>query len=141
MTEAKWLACDNPARLLDSFQGKTSDRKVLLFGTACLRAYEPHDRKVLRRCSVAERFVDGLAGLRELHTFWAASRDSQGITPPERPWPWASHWAGSRLPVPSPSQMADYIRDIFGNPFRPVTLDSSWLSSTVVTLAGQMYEG
>jgi hypothetical protein len=31
-------------------------------------------------------------------------------------------------------------RDIFGNPFRPVTLDPSWLTSTVTTLTRQMYE-
>ena len=28
------------------------------------------------------------------------------------------------------------VRDIFGNPFRPVTADPSWLTSTVVQLAG-----
>jgi hypothetical protein len=35
---------------------------------------------------------------------------------------------------------ADLIRDIFGNPFRPVTLNPSWLTSTVVPLARQMYD-
>jgi hypothetical protein len=33
-----------------------------------------------------------------------------------------------------------FVRDIFGNPFRPLTLDPSWLTSTVLTLAQQMYE-
>ncbi|MDB5310483.1 MAG: hypothetical protein JWO38_4685 [Gemmataceae bacterium] len=32
------------------------------------------------------------------------------------------------------------IRDIFGNPFRPATIDPSWLTSTVTDLARQMYE-
>lgn len=32
------------------------------------------------------------------------------------------------------------IREIFGNPFRPVTLEPSWLTSTVVSLARQIYE-
>jgi len=32
------------------------------------------------------------------------------------------------------------LRDIFGDPFRPVPADPSWLTSTVVTLARQMYE-
>jgi hypothetical protein len=31
------------------------------------------------------------------------------------------------------------IHDIFGNPFRPVTLDPSWLTSTVLTLANGIY--
>jgi hypothetical protein len=32
------------------------------------------------------------------------------------------------------------IRDIFGNPFRPVTFSPEWLTSTVVALAQHMYE-
>jgi hypothetical protein len=30
--------------------------------------------------------------------------------------------------------------DIFGNPFRPVAFSREWLTSTVVTLAQQMYD-
>src|SRR5262249_50843370 len=33
------------------------------------------------------------------------------------------------------------IRCVFGTPFRPVTADPGWLTSTVLALAGQMYEG
>jgi hypothetical protein len=32
------------------------------------------------------------------------------------------------------------IRDIFGNPFRPATLDPRWLTSTVIDLARTIYE-
>jgi hypothetical protein len=35
----------------------------------------------------------------------------------------------------------DLLREIFGNPFRPVSVNPSWLDSSVVTLARQMYEG
>lgn len=35
---------------------------------------------------------------------------------------------------------ADLVRDIFGNPFRPVALDRSWLTTTVVALANGIYE-
>jgi hypothetical protein len=34
----------------------------------------------------------------------------------------------------------DLLRDIFGNPFRPVACDPAWRTSTVVALASQMYE-
>jgi hypothetical protein len=40
----------------------------------------------------------------------------------------------------SRTAMASFIRDLFGNPFRPVILDPSWLTSTVTTLARQMYD-
>ena len=32
------------------------------------------------------------------------------------------------------------LRDIFGNPFRPATIDPAWRTDTAVALAGQMYE-
>jgi hypothetical protein len=35
---------------------------------------------------------------------------------------------------------AELIRDIFGNPFRPVTFDTNWRTSTAVALAQQMYD-
>jgi hypothetical protein len=35
---------------------------------------------------------------------------------------------------------ADLLRDIFGNPFRPVSVDPAWLTSTVVQLAQGIYE-
>ena len=44
----------------------------------------------------------------------------------------------------TPSEESDLIcnilRDIFGNPFRPVTVEPSWLTSTVVSRAQQMYD-
>jgi hypothetical protein len=36
--------------------------------------------------------------------------------------------------------LVSIIRDIFGNPFRPITLSPSWLTSTVISLANQMYD-
>ncbi len=38
------------------------------------------------------------------------------------------------------AKMADALREIFGNPLRPVTLDPAWLTSDVLALARQMYE-
>ena len=35
---------------------------------------------------------------------------------------------------------AELVRDIFGNPFRPITLLPEWRTSTVIALASQMYE-
>jgi hypothetical protein len=34
----------------------------------------------------------------------------------------------------------DLLRDIFGNPFRPVAFDTDWRTSTAVALAKQMYD-
>ena len=35
---------------------------------------------------------------------------------------------------------SDLVRDIFGNPFRPVVADPVWLTDTAVSLARGMYE-
>jgi hypothetical protein len=46
---------------------------------------------------------------------------------------------GERL-VHEWSQQTELLRDIFGNPFRPVGIDPDWRTSTVVALARHMYE-
>jgi hypothetical protein len=38
------------------------------------------------------------------------------------------------------TEQADLVRDIFGNPFRPVTLNLTWLTSNVVLLAEAIYQ-
>ncbi|MBN9120177.1 MAG: hypothetical protein J0I06_13610 [Planctomycetes bacterium] len=35
--------------------------------------------------------------------------------------------------------MCELLRDIFGNPFRPVAFSREWRTDTVLTLARQMY--
>ena len=41
---------------------------------------------------------------------------------------------------PANSELCHLLRDIFGNPFRPVAFDPEWRTSTVVALARPMYE-
>jgi hypothetical protein len=38
------------------------------------------------------------------------------------------------------SELADALRDIFGNPFRPVSFDPEWYTSSAVAIAQGMYE-
>jgi hypothetical protein len=37
-------------------------------------------------------------------------------------------------------EYAEFLRDIFGNPFRPVVFDSAWRTSAAVAVASQMYD-
>ena len=41
---------------------------------------------------------------------------------------------------PGRQQLCAIIRDVFGNPFRPVTFHPDWRTDTAVTLARQMYD-
>ena len=42
--------------------------------------------------------------------------------------------------LPESDALAGLFRDIFGNPFRPVTTDPRWLTSTAVSLATGIYQ-
>jgi hypothetical protein len=42
--------------------------------------------------------------------------------------------------LPSEPWLCDRFRDIFGNPFRPVTFDPSWRTTTAVAIANHMYD-
>jgi hypothetical protein len=55
----------------------------------------------------------------------------------------AGHWLRGGTPFaelwPAGKPWGSIIRDIFGNPFRPVSVDPAWLTSTVVALANNIY--
>ena len=62
----------------------------------------------------------------------------------ELPWR-VSRWLGG--PVSTHEQVKErmrgwcsFARDVFGNPFRPAAVDPTWLTSTAVATARQMYE-
>jgi hypothetical protein len=128
MTEADWLKCEYSRPMLEFLHGKASDRKLRLFTVACVRLVPAHPACCnsvegsdwLRRCvEVADRLADGLASADEL----------------EIVLPWS---LGHPL---TEKQQPGLLHDIFGPlPFRPVTLDSSWLTSTVTSLAQAIYD-
>src|SRR5262249_4317549 len=52
-------------------------------------------------------------------------------------------WPGVKTELPGeelPASWRPLFDDVFGDAFRPVTTDLAWLTSTVVSLASQMYE-
>src|SRR5436309_2837875 len=68
MTEAEWLACDDPRPMLEHLRGRASDRKLRLFAVACCRRvwHLLADKAYWNTVLVAERFADGQAIQREL---------------------------------------------------------------------------
>lgn len=63
MTEAEWLACDNPSTMLRFLRGEASGRKLRLFAVACCRNVWDllSDQRSRDAAELAERFANGQA--------------------------------------------------------------------------------
>jgi hypothetical protein len=144
MTEAQWVACDDPARMFEHLiQGKASERKLRLLDCACWRRRAPRilgsaGRPLLEAIGEVEACVDG--GLPRIspknsRRFTLAGRGGRTSiretvkTLSTRP----------RLGVPA-GILVGLIRDIFGDPFRPITVPSSHRTPAVVSLAQAAYD-
>jgi hypothetical protein len=169
VTESDWDRCADPAKMLAFLRGKASDRKLRLFACACCRRiWELFPDEANRVLVVAvEHRPDGTRDdpdlwemivassaredeCRGIDAFWVAKYLGRGfykydalgsarvvadmvasrVRPKEHR---EAEWAAQ----------AALFRDIFGNPFRPVVVDSGWLAwhgAAAVTLARAVYE-
>jgi hypothetical protein len=162
--EAEWLACPDPLILLQYNTGRATNRKLRLFACACCRLVwnqltDPRSRAAVE---VAERFVDGLTTQEELTRVYEAVRAvvSSPPDPPSGP-PWwrlslAAAWAAHPRPsvdamltpfgwkrTQRPRELALLLRDVLGNPFRPLNIDPAWLAwgdGCVRKLAQRIYD-
>jgi hypothetical protein len=72
MTEAEWLACTDPQKMLEFLRGKVSDRKLRLFAAGRCRLFRPDwsDRWPIREgVDAAEQLSDGLIPAGQLARF------------------------------------------------------------------------
>lgn len=139
MTEHEWLTSTNQAAMLqwlvpdDEISGRShvgvTDRKLRLFASACHRLSQ----------AFSDSFVDALE-----------SGDTE-LTGNRSATEWAIR-AAKRQDLPSLLQRAVILRDIFGNPFRPIPglncakyqnsvwrEPGEWLTPTVTYLAQSIY--
>ena len=164
MTEAEWLACADPRRMLDYLEvyhkaarTKGGRRKLRLLACACCRRLwhlAKYD-KGRRGVEVAERYADGLAGKEELRiarevdepgwdALWSAAQYALKEKPQEATDRMALHyyllhgvgtdWEGERR------GQCGLVRETFGNPFRPATVKPAWQAPQVVALAQAAYD-
>jgi hypothetical protein len=175
MTEAEWLACEEPQKLLGLLRSRASERKLRLFTVACCRLvwHLLIDEGSRLAVEVAECHADGLVPDTELDSAFSracdASRAVRRDSPSEtmllfrRPRDRekvnraafiAAFAAGNGVGnienhIRSPETSAHLLdgacrcrllRDIFGSPFRAITLNPSWLTRTVTSLAVAIYD-
>jgi hypothetical protein len=184
VTEAKWLACTDPDKMLKFLYGKASDRKLRLFSVGCIRRgwHLIDDPNLRHGVEAIERFVDGCARDRDRSKARTtgnrvAHANTSGETNPQNMLGWelwttatktinleiaidlgtsaaaAFGYAVVEGRVDGPQffsatetergQQQAVLRDIIGNPFRPITLDPAWLTwhdGLLVSMARQMYD-
>src|SRR4051794_34987247 len=68
MTEAEWMACDDPKRMLAFLHKRGGERKRRHFAAACGRRgwHLLQDERSRRALEIAELYADGLASAEEL---------------------------------------------------------------------------
>lgn len=171
MTESEWLGCTDPVKMLNWLRGEIPrfSRKMRLFGCACCEriGHLLTDARSRKAFLVAESFADGYYSEEELAqaendatlahkaAFEAKGKRDSMV-----------EWVAAYLVNPSPfhaaktvqwmvvnicayqsnfdvkNQQADLMREIFGNPFRPLKFDSLWLQwngGKLVQLARAIY--
>jgi hypothetical protein len=159
MTEGQWFAETNPYPLLCHLRDRASERKLRLFVCGCWRRFWHllTDERTRQAVAVGERHADGLAGADELATArqapgpWGVEVAWTGLG---RLWPYRdSSWTSDMAETVASAAgvwgsaawetareaaarlQCAIVRDLFGNPFQPVTLDPAWLTADVVALA------
>jgi hypothetical protein len=79
MTEQEWLSCTDPTPMLEYLREKTSERKLRLFGCACVRRVWDRliDKQSRGLVEVGEQYADGLVSEEQLSGVRHAYNDHQ----------------------------------------------------------------
>jgi hypothetical protein len=163
MTETSWLAATDAKMMFEFLGGMASDRKRRLFACACFRGWwrALTDEQSTHPLSIAERYADGAIAVERLYDAYESGMAAL-LARPERTKRWHDNirfrtfWCCQEA-RPEEQTIAVLVQDeqtaekehaahvrliheLSGNPFRPVTFDSSWRTPTVANLAQAIYD-
>lgn len=164
MTEPEWLACDDPALLLELISdARPSDRKLRLFAYDCCRRLDAllsdGDRTVvaaLERCAEGEippeKVLEAAGVSRSPFGYTWGGSGQRAVAEAISVHAWAAATRARAYVVDAvrtaegrPARAAEWkrqsaiIRCVFGNPFRAVPLAPEWSTDTVLALAREAY--
>jgi len=159
MTEAQWNTCTEPEQMLKWLRltGKETERKGVLLQCARVRQIWWEllsNGRSKRAVSVAETFADGRASEEERDQAFNEALDAHAacsdvLSGSGDETSWLARVAAYKAQFLfgwcslSDREHAAYLgllQDVYGNPFRPVALDSSVMTAALVTLAQAAYE-
>jgi hypothetical protein len=165
MTETEWLTATDPTPMLEFVRCGAGERKLRLLACHCCRAAWPElsDPRSRAAVELAERVAEEGRGEQkspEYTRIHHASVDATRVYPDRTaPGYFAAHLAvyaldGNlaahtmlfralalmALDDPLRALQLRLLADLFGNPFRPVVCDPSWLTSDVRLLARGIYD-
>jgi len=154
MTEAEWHECEDALTMLRFLCGRLGQRKLRLLACACARSRWAGliEEEYRRAVVTAERFADGLAGLRDLRTAWdetwglgwgevRGEADANGAAAAtiEDFAADAAERAIGCVPRSAPA----LVREILGNPFAGVTINPDFpatVSERFTAMAHRIYD-
>ena len=172
MTEQEWSQATDPQAMLEFLRGKTSERKLRLFACSVCRQLASFvgTREYIRGIEAAEAYADGgrmKAAMKRcrqaLNERMVSLVDTSGHGQSDewnalflghvaicekdyRSFPTCLSYLQSGLGGDSVKKAISVsylnVRDIFGNPFRPITIDPAWLTwhgGLLVSMSQQMY--
>jgi hypothetical protein len=160
VTEAEWYFYATPTPMLLHLGDRASERKLLLFACACNYRWLRHtpDARFQRdtqdmenRAEAVENRAGGRITAQEFVIIFSTVPEGRQrlIFPysPYTPAPSTEDAASAAGPEPDYywelQAQAELVRDIFGNPFRSVTVDPAllaWAGGTVAGLARAVYD-
>jgi hypothetical protein len=169
-SESGWLTAEYTSNMIRFLGDRITARKSDLLAAACFRRiwHLVKTERGKNAVAILEQFADGNATDEELATARAAAWEStieipnpQGHRLPEHlalgaialhddlrdklmtaaeATDWVKPGTPDAVSEPEAKSQCTLIRDIFGNPFRPVAFAPTWRTEAVVALARGMYE-
>jgi hypothetical protein len=158
MTEAEWLECTDPQKMLEFLRDKVSDRRLRLTACAGFRKmmHLLPFRDLRNVISVEEQYADGAIGKQDANDARIKAHTAMLQVPYKPPKTMTARWLAETLVhmassgwmiATNQAEVTAYdlqlIYDIFSNPFRSVIVDPRWLTwdgSTIPKLAQEIYD-
>src|SRR5919201_90559 len=165
MTEPDWLLGSDPDRMLAHVAGTASARKLRLFAVACCRRiwHRLADERSRQAILASEGYADGRVKRRELVESRKQALLVKELNSVTTPGEFAAaavarprivpHWVAQLARTAwvtyreawhaEGRNQAGLLREVLGNPFRPVAVDPAWLAANdgaVRQLAESIYE-